>query len=39
VLERRVGAHDRDLNALVRVIRRLIASPVSAQRRIGYVTR
>jgi hypothetical protein len=39
VLERRVGAHDRDLNAVVRAIRRLIASPVSAPRRIGYVTR
>ena len=39
VLERRVGAHGRDLNAIVRAIRRLIAAPVPAERRIGYVTR
>jgi hypothetical protein len=39
VLERRVGAHDRDLNAVLSAMRRLIASPISAQRRIGYVTR
>ena len=39
VLERRVGAHDRDLNAVLSAMRRLIASPVSPQRRIGYVTR
>jgi hypothetical protein len=38
-LERRVGAHDRDLNAIVSAIRGLIAPPVSAKRRIGYVAR
>jgi hypothetical protein len=36
VLERRVGAHDGDLHAIVRAIRRLIAPPVSAKRRIGF---
>jgi hypothetical protein len=36
VLERRVGAHDRDLHAIVSAIRRLVAPPVSAKRRIGF---
>jgi len=38
VLERRVGAHDRDLNAMIRAIRRLLTPPVSAKRRIGYLS-
>jgi hypothetical protein len=37
VIEKRVGAHDRDLNTVIRAIRRLIAPPGPAKRRIGYV--
>ncbi len=39
LLERRVGRHDRDLNAIIRAIRRLLAPSTSAKRRIGYLAR
>jgi hypothetical protein len=35
-LERRVGAHDHDLKAIIAAIRDLIVSPAPARRRIGF---